>query len=47
MEESVVRHFVLEPVVTNHESADRGSSFERLVVVIIIINPLLNIALFS
>ena len=33
MEESVFGRSVLESVVTNHESADRGSSFEPLVVV--------------
>ena len=33
MGKSVFGHSVLETVVTNHESADRGSSFEPLVVV--------------
>ena len=35
MEESVFGHSVLETVVTNHESADYGSSFQPLVVVAI------------
>ena len=33
IEESVFGRSVPEPVVTNHESADRGPSFEPLVVV--------------
>ena len=33
MEESVFGRSALETVVTNHESADRGSSFEPLIVV--------------
>ena len=33
MEESVFGRSALEPVVTNHESADRGSSLKHLVVV--------------